>query len=357
MKLLLQKTSILFVLAAVSFTGCDEGGGNGPAPVEAQMAEDIPGNVPTTVSTTRGPVTDVNDHPDTESDVYTFYDLETGATVSDSSSAEWDIAFSGTTVLANSGNGGGIQVIDGAYADIEEAPTTGFSANIGGSGSWYTYTGMSEPQHAILPIEEKTIIVETPDGQYAKVQILSYYEGNPDTSSEEFANMQTRPASGYFTFNYTLKLEEGNTELFHEEVTTYFDLESGTIVEDESSAQWDLGFSGTTIIANADNGGGIQSLNIEFSALDEAPVEGYAASNSDWYTYTGNTPPTHAVLPVEGLTLVVQTPDGNYAKVRMISYYEGNPDTSTEEFSTNRSASRYFTFEYAVQADGSVNFE
>ncbi|MTI87092.1 MAG: hypothetical protein FH748_03895 [Balneolaceae bacterium] len=344
-------SSILIISACSSSTN------TGPAPVEAEIAYDIPGNI-NSLQETRAPKEDINDHPQ-EDDRYTFYDLDTGATVSDSSSSEWDIAFDRTTVLANAGHGGGILLADGAYPDILDAPSSGYTES---NASWYTYTGQaaSGPQHAILPKEDKTLIVYTPDGHYAKVQILSYYEGNPDTSTDEFADMQSRPASGYFTFNYTLQTTE-SPQLHHIDRFTYFDLESGEIIEDSASAQWDIGFAGTTVIANAQQGGGIQSLNIAFEQVDEAATSGYQAEASDWYTYTGqaSSGPQHAVLVNEGTTLLLQTPDGNYAKVRMMSYYKGNPDPSTDTFINlhTRPAGRYFTFEYAVQGDGSVYFE
>ena len=281
-------------------------------------------------------------------DTYTYFDLETGAAVE--STADWDIAFDGTTIMANSENGGGIQVVDGAYDDVTTAVTSGYAAQTE-SSSWYNYDFTT---HLITPKEDKTILVLTPEENYARVQVVSYYQGNPDLSSASYSELTSR----YYTFNYTLKLD-GGTELYHEEQFTYFDFDAGEPVDDAASSQWDVAFSGTTIYANSENGGGIQGLNIEFANTTEAPIEGYSADNTGWYNYTGNTAPMHAVLPVEGYTLVVQTPDGLYAKLRIISYYQGNPDTSSDAFvnTETRPASRYFTFEYAIQTDGSTLFE
>ncbi|WP_428235965.1 HmuY family protein [Gracilimonas sp.] len=336
------KTIVLVVVTALALNACDTGGANGPEPVVAEMAEDIPGNV-NTLSATRAPVENVQG--DTETDPgYTFYDLNTGEIVEDTTSSSWDIGFGSTTIIANSAHDGGIQVKNTAYAKLQQAPGDGYAAETERS-SWYNYDFRT---HTVTPKEDHSIVVHTTDGQYAKIEILSYYQDS-DTEKE----------SRYFTFNYTLQTEEGNTRLYHEDTETYFDLDTGEIVEDSASSQWDIAFSGTAISANAENDGGIMALNIPFADVTEAPTEGYEESNTSWYTYTGNTPPVHAVLPVDGLTLVVQTPEGKYAKVRMISYYKGNPDTSTQEFAdTNtRPESRYFTFEYAVQTAGSVNFE
>ena len=146
------------------------------------------------------------------------------------------------------------------------------------------------------------------------------------------------------------------TQLYHTPTYTFFDLDTGEIVEDGASSQWDIGFQSTTIIANSENGGGILSLNIAFEDTDEAPVEGYEASTASWYTYTNMTPPVHAILPIDEVTLIVKTPDGNYGKIKMLSYCKGNPDTSSEEFADadTRPEARYFTFQYALQSDGSV---
>lgn len=354
------RTNILLVSAVTLFlfTACSDSGNDGPGVVEAKIASDIPANVNTVIQTQGEPVADVEGDTETSSG-YTFFDLNTGSIIDDSLSADWDIAFGGTTILANSGNGGGIQLVQTAYADVETAPETGFEAN---NKTWFTYTGEAPagPKHAVIADENETLIIKTSDGNYAKVEILSYYEGNPDTDTPEFANFQTRPAGRHFTFNYALKTN-GSTQLYHVDSFTFFDFETGQTVEDSLSSQWDIGIKGTEIIANFGNGGGIQELNIAFAALDEAPTSGYAESNKSWYNYTGRAQsgPQHAVLPKENLTLVLKTPDNLYAKFRVISYYKGNPDVTTPEFIdlSTRPDSRYYTIEYGIQADGSNKFE
>lgn len=353
-----NKYTKLLALASVlilGFGACkSSGGGDDPAPTTAKLAEDIPANVNTLIG---GFADDVQDHPG-EAGKFTFYNLDIGDTISDSLSSDWDIAFNGSTIVANSENGGGIQIIEAAYASVTEAPTTGFSDT---NASWYNYTGEAPtgPKHAILPKENTTLIVKTSEGNYAKIEILSYYKGNPDTSTDEFANLATRPASGYFTFNYTLQTD-GTAKLFHVDSYTFFDFETSETVEDSLSSQWDLGFNATTIIANSGNGGGVQLLNIEFELVDEAPVSGYEATLAEkWYNYTGEAAsgPKHAILPIEGKTLVVKTADEKYAKVRIISYYKGNPDTSSEDFANFiRPTDRYYTIEFAIQTDGSRFF-
>jgi hypothetical protein len=72
-----------------------------------------------------------------------------------------------------------------------------------GSGGWYTYTGTTAtPNHAILPIAGKILVIKTADNKYVKLEIISYYKGNPDTTTATFADLATRPASRYYTFRF-----------------------------------------------------------------------------------------------------------------------------------------------------------
>lgn len=360
MKNIIHRAFFLLLGSTLIFTACEDSGTSGPAAVDAEIATDIPANV-NTIFSPAIPESDVEGNTEANPG-YTFYDLDNGRTVEDSLSAEWDIAYGGTTMLANSGNGGGIQVLDAEYSTVMEAPTSGYNAEVGGSGSWYTYTGEAPngPKHAVIADTNKTVVVLTADGRYAKIQILSYYQGNPDTSTPQFADFRTRPADKYFTFNYTVQGAE-STQLFHEDRFTFFDFETGAVVQDSASSQWDIGVNATTIIANFGNGGGIQALNIPFDEVTEAPTGGYTESNATWYTYTGEAPsgPKHAVLPKDGVTLVVKTADEKYAKFRVLNYYKGNPDLSSDAFANffTRPEDRHYTVEFAVQTDGSRFFE
>lgn len=171
-------------------------------------------------------VQDLNSNRDNEH--YTFFNLRTGQEVqqADSASTNWDIAFHGTSVIFNSGvsgpGEGGALDLDVAFDQVEIAPSDGYRTDsdevlaipTGNGNGWYTYTGQGNPPHAVLPIEEYTIITKTADGNhYAKIEMVSYYEGNPDTSTEEFANLQTRPDGGHYNFRYTIQQTEGLREL------------------------------------------------------------------------------------------------------------------------------------------------
>jgi hypothetical protein len=140
-----------------------------------------------------------------------FFSLSLNKEVS--SSEKWDIKFKGTTISV-SGTAQLLQLSNGQlFETYTTAPASGFVADdIKGSGSWYNYTATTEPQHAIIPVPGKIIVLKTTDGKYAKVEILSYYKGNPSTSSESFKELTTRPAAKTYTFRYVYQAD-GSTNL------------------------------------------------------------------------------------------------------------------------------------------------
>lgn len=154
--------------------------------------------------------------------------------------------------------------------------------------------------------------------------------------------------------------------------TVYFSLATGAAVtgaDTASATKWDLKFKSTSIFVNGGTSGTgtaqAQVVSSTFETLTTAPSDGYksdatsAPAISGWYTYTATTEPQHAILTVPGKIFVIKTADGKYAKVEMISYYKGNPNTTTATFAdlTTRPASRYYTFRYAYQGDGTTSFK
>lgn len=163
-----------------------------------------------------------------EDDHFSFFSFRTGGEVarSDSATANWDIAIRGTSILVNSGvsgpGSGGALLLDVPFEEVSVAPSEGYAEDAdevlaiptGSGNGWYTYTGGGNPPNAILPIEDVTIILKTADdSHYVKMEVLSYYEGNPDTSTDEFANTETRPAARYYTFRYAIQQTEGLRDL------------------------------------------------------------------------------------------------------------------------------------------------
>ncbi|MEK6480210.1 HmuY family protein [Catalinimonas sp. 4WD22] len=200
-----QTLYLILLLALGMFTACKDEGDD-PAPnetLEVQTATDV-----------------------YEAEGYAFFDLESGQMLSksDSSGTQWDLAFDGTSIITNSGisgpGEGGAQIIDGVFEEVDMAPGSGYATDGeaslaipgGGGNGWYNYTDNNgNPAHAILPIPGKLILLKTGEGNYAKVEIISYYEGNPDTTTEEFASLETRPESGHYTFQYMVQ-PNGSTD-------------------------------------------------------------------------------------------------------------------------------------------------
>ncbi|WKN43024.1 HmuY family protein [Tunicatimonas pelagia] len=159
--------------------------------------------------------------------------------------------------------------------------------------------------------------------------------------------------------------------------TTYFDLESGQIVPDDqaNTTEWDIAFDNTDILVNSgiSGSGQVEAQIVEgvFESIGSAPENGYRTDadsalaipagpefENSWYRYTAETRPARAVLPIPGRVIVLRTNEGNFAKLEIISWYKGNPDTSTDEFADNIPArgSGHFTFQYALRPGGSREF-
>jgi hypothetical protein len=153
--------------------------------------------------------------------------------------------------------------------------------------------------------------------------------------------------------------------------TVYYSFASGAQITgaDTASNKWDIKFKSTSIFVNSGTSGTgttqAQVVSSTFETLLTAPADGYKADATGanaitgWYTYTATTEPQHAILTVPGKIFVLKTSTGNYAKVEMISYYKGNPNTTTADFAdlTKRPASRYYTFRFAYQGDGTTSFK
>lgn len=210
MKYLVQINLILFIAVSLFFSSCDDD----DVKKKAQELE----------------TTNVADLNAESTKNFTFFSFDDGAVVlnTDSATSKWDIGFRGTTIILNGGTSGpgsaSGQIVTNIFDDITEAPVDGYAIDgatkaIPGSG-WYTYTGEAPtgPKHAILPIAGKVIIIKTATGKYVKLEILSYYKGNPNTTTAEFADLVTRPVSRYYTFRYIYQPDGSNNFETTEEI-------------------------------------------------------------------------------------------------------------------------------------------
>jgi hypothetical protein len=261
--------------------------------------------------------------------IKTYYSLRTGAAVTDTSTG-WDIALSGTGITVN----GASQRVSSKFDSLKTAPENGYAA--GTAAAWYNYAGA--PTHLISPKADTTLVLKLADNKYAKIEIRSYYKGSPTVPNG------LTDTSAYYTFRYVVQ-SNGSRDFTLSAPYTYFSLATGAVVAD-SSAAWDIAFRTTGVITK--NGG--QQITGTFDALVTAPETGYTAGAlPSWYSYNSE---THVVSPILGKVIVLKTADNKYAKVEIMSYYQGFPANPNSE-----SVSRYYTFRYFKQADGSRNLQ
>ena len=146
--------------------------------------------------------------------------------------------------------------------------------------------------------------------------------------------------------------------------------EGDTVIHDN----WDVAFSGTTIIVN---GGDSYSVNqpertgnaavyiatgvmtdirtVDLSKLEQdntsgpAIVDDLGISGDGWASYDMS---THIISPIAGRILVFRTHDNKYAKMEIVYYYDSpNPDPSNGDYGG------YYTFNYVYQPnDNNTSF-
>ena len=165
--------------------------------------------------------TDFTQNPPVTTGTFTRFSFKTGTAVT---TDEWDIAFRGTTILVNGGaKVGGLSdepertgnaslvVQNGTFANITTAPDDAvFSQDASGSyalptgsdNGWYNYAG--PPTHLISPLAGKVIVVKTIDGNYAKMEILSYYKDSDPSAAEN---------ARYYSFNYIYNPNVGDKSI------------------------------------------------------------------------------------------------------------------------------------------------
>lgn len=155
---------------------------------------------------------------------------------------------------------------------------------------------------------------------------------------------------------------------------TFFSFETNAVVPstDSNSVKWDVAVRGTTIITNGGNSGpGAGGAFVYVGTFDDlktvpadsvfrkdnAPVS-YAVptgSNKGWYVYS---PVTTLITPVPGRVLVFKTAKGKYAKVEILNYYKGGVTPAANASDDIKLKNqRYYSFRFAYQADGTMNFK
>ena len=189
--------SVLFFLLSFTLISC--GNDDTPEPVvplEATLIQDLaaPNDV---IDRTTGQVT--------LSRPFIFFSLETQSIVTEAQ--DWDIAFKGTTIRVNSAKNVTAALANGIFEELKEVPAsaqfatdtpTTFAIPTGSGAGWYNYNSAT---FTVTPIPGRILLFKTSKGNYVKMEILSYYKGNPPVAQ---INPMTTP-SAHYTFRYILQ--------------------------------------------------------------------------------------------------------------------------------------------------------
>ena len=202
------KLVLVIAFLSVIMVSCDD---------DKVVAEPV---IATTVENLYAPVeSDRTVNPPVESGEFTKFSFKTGSIVTGDN---WDIAFRATKILINGGSLIGltdepVRTADASLAflsdtfnsvnvapddsDFSQDSNGSYALPIGSGNGWYTY---SRQTNLISAIAGKVIVIKTVDGNYAKMEILSYYK---DTDSSNPDNAR------YYTFNYLYNPNNGENIL------------------------------------------------------------------------------------------------------------------------------------------------
>ncbi len=127
-----------------------------------------------------------------------YFSLETGKEVA-SKGGDWDIAFFGGKILTNSGESGtgkakSVMLTGTTFAEVKKAPVNQLkedTAEALAAGKWYDYDIKT---HTLTPVPGNIIVVKTNRGNYAKIEIQSFYK-------DKVVSLEN---SYYYTFIYKI---------------------------------------------------------------------------------------------------------------------------------------------------------
>ncbi|MEI3798042.1 MULTISPECIES: HmuY family protein [unclassified Chitinophaga] len=132
---------------------------------------------------------------------FTLYSLADNKVIpnSDSATTKWDIGFKATTIIINGGTSGPgkaeAQVITGVFSQLVTAPETGYTTDAAAKKAitgWYSYNMTT---HVISPVTGAMIVLKTANGNYAKLEVTSYYKDAPATPDQN-------SISRYYNFRF-----------------------------------------------------------------------------------------------------------------------------------------------------------
>jgi hypothetical protein len=217
-----MRTFKILTVVAIAFLGLTSCSNDDDAPQLLEVESELVSNLFAPTTSVNGPMGPTPDGGD-----FTKFNFSTGTTTT--SETDWDIAFRATTIAVNGGvetgtddepvrNGNAaVYISENTFAEVTQVNTTlfnqdsanGFAITPSSDLGWYNYSGFGNPNPAddnlIRPIAGRVLVFRTRDGRYAKVEILSYYENNPETPN----GFTDTPR--YYTFNYVYQPNEDVT--------------------------------------------------------------------------------------------------------------------------------------------------
>lgn len=163
----------------------------------------------------------------------------------------------------------------------------------------------------------------------------------------------------------TFKPETGDT-------MTYFSLRENKVIEASkaSTTEWDICFHRTNIYVNQGFrgpglGGAFVLKETDFETLEELPADSIfnsevsatvraipTGSGKGWYNYNFE---KMEITSIPGVVLAIRTADGKYAKVKILSYYEGYPNNIPTD--VVQRVDKTFSFKFVYQPDGTKSFK
>lgn len=177
-------TTLLTAVSLLALTGCKKDDTVTTQPVQSQTVKNIAAD--TLVASSQA------GQPALATGKYTLFSLKDGKTVAntDSATTKWDIGFRSTSIIVNGGTirtgKGGAYVYTGTLDQLTTVPASATFATdqsatqpaipTGSGNGWYNY---DQTTNIISPIPGRVLVIRTGDGNYAKVEILSYYKDAP----------------------------------------------------------------------------------------------------------------------------------------------------------------------------------
>jgi hypothetical protein len=149
-------------------------------------------------------------------------------------------------------------------------------------------------------------------------------------------------------------------------IKTYYSLVNDSIVpaSDSSTLKWDISLMNSEIRLNENSGSqaGAFIFNGVYNDLCSVPDSIFLTGGNaftalkSWYNYDET---NYILSPKPGKVLIFKTANGKYVKMEILNYYKGGitpTPAGDPSYSIRLYNTRYYTFRYTYQPDGTTNF-